>query len=117
MEGAEPQRLSHVGTPEDCRLVPTQGCKAWLGSIFTHFPLPGPLPLEAVSAYPLSLPPTPTRLGQGLPLGSPGPQGSYHLSTSPSGLSLPRVPLSLADSKAFASLQRYPSIRHKTGKQ
>lgn len=107
MEVVEPQRLSHVGAPKDCRPVPP-GTQTWLGSIFIYFPSPG-----SCLCLPSFTAPTSGRLEQGLPLGSPGPQGSYHLSTSPSGLSLPRVYLSLVDGKAFvifATVSQHPAL-------
>lgn len=63
--------------------------------------------LLALFPWKLSLPafsyssPTPTRLDQGPPLGSLDHQGTYNLSASPSGLSLPGTCVSLADRKAW----------------
>jgi len=104
---------SHVPRqyPRGLQACPHPGISTWLGSIFAlTLPLPGALSPEAVSVC--SLPsPIPTRLGP--------PRG---LSTSPSGLSLPRMCLSLADSAAFIDLftphtQLQPSAGHRAGKQ
>lgn len=114
---------SHRGCPlwgsslRTADLYPPRGTRHGWGTSLHTFPVLALFPWE------LSLPvlfhclPHQTRPGQGLPLGSPGPQGSYHLSACSSGLFLPRVHLSLADSKVsvlFAPVSQQP---HKAGKQ
>lgn len=80
-------------------------------NLHTLFPPPG---REAVSTCPLLLSTTSARLGQGSALEGTSrelPQGSYHSSTSLSGLSLSGTCLSVADTGLLSSyLPRYPRL-------
>lgn len=104
-QGQSHRRCPMSRPPRITDLLPPGGTgHGWGASSHTLFPSPGPLPVEAVSACPLSLAPTPAGLGQGPPRGSPCPQASWRLSTSPPGGSLIGTPLSPADNEDFVIL-------------